>query len=115
MSNKGKHKCSQCGCFDKCDFVEHDGKKKKYYCSNSCFRIAYQNNVLWGDKTCASCGMHMRYAISPMYAKGLDEEIIFFCGESCFAYHFDLLDEDSSDYKFIDERNHRFVKNKKEN
>lgn len=114
MSNKVKHKCATCGRLSKCDFVEHDEKKKKYYCSSVCFRMAHQNNAICGELTCTSCGMHMRYASSPMFAYNLDREVIFFCRESCFAYYFGSLDEDSSDYKFIDERNHKFVKQESE-
>lgn len=115
MSNKGKHKCSCCGCLDDCSFVENDKKKKKYYCSSSCFRSAHMENSLLVGKDCASCGMSMQYACSPMYTiDPIDNKLLFFCRESCFAYHFGFLDEDSSDYKFIDERNRKFVKKESE-
>lgn len=117
MINKGKHKCALCGCIDDCRYIEEtDGKKKKYYCSPVCFRIAHPKQALWGKKTCESCGMHMSYSSRPMFEYDhVNDKPLFFCCEDCYAYYFGMLDESSYNYAFVDKRNRQFVKQEKKN
>lgn len=113
MSNKGKKKCTSCGCFDDWKFVEEDGKKRKYYCSGICLRKAHIDNAIWGEQTCESCGMHMKHAIRAMFLYDyVNDKHLFFCREECYGYYLGILNEEHSDYRFIEERNRKFVKNK---
>lgn len=116
MSNKGKRKCASCGCNKNWIFKEEIEGEKKYYCSSVCFRNKHPKQQLWGELTCESCGMHMRYSSSPMFAYDHEKDkLLLFCCEFCYAYYFGMLDETSFYYKDIDDRNRRFVKQEKEN
>lgn len=111
MSNKGKKKCASCGCFEDWKFVEEDGKKKKYYCCDVCFRNGHPDNSIWCNQKCETCGENMYYANSPMFFYDyIDDKMLFFCCESCFGYYFGTLNKEHRSVNEIEERISNYLK-----